>query len=154
MPEQFAAHSDPVSVEPAQDSPAEEPEAGGKYTLASREEADAVLAKCTDALAMIPYVEVDSGEVQESNRSLIVVKCHARAARFTPEMVRLDVTTVWKSVVVGDNESIHNFADTATGYDFRFAILYTNGTFLTGCFQIEPPPNEGPPSRLSRIAPK
>jgi hypothetical protein len=89
---------------------------------------------------MIPYVEVSAGEVQDSNKEMVLIKCHARTDRFTPEMMRLDFTTVWKAIVVAENTSMHSFLDTAVGFEFRFAILYEGGTYITGRFMIEPPP--------------
>lgn len=129
--------------------------AKGKYAPASQAEAQAVLDLCIDALGMIPYVEITSGTIQESNRERIFVTCHPRTCSFTPDMIRLDVMTVWKSVVVGENTSVHLFTDIETGYTFRFAILYGGKTYLTGCFLIEPPPQQdGTATRLSRVSSK
>jgi hypothetical protein len=120
------------------------------YSPASEADIDAALTRCTEALELIPYMEVEEGIRQESQREMIRIRCRTRTDSFALDMVEIDVSTVWRAVLVAGNSSMQNVVDAEDGFDFRFAILAADGTYLTGLIEVRQPVRDR--IRLSRLA--
>lgn len=104
------------------------------YTAAPTQTVQSFLARCTEALAHSPGFEVESACRQESGGEMILVQCRSES---TYDEARKEIIPLWQTEVAKDEVSLHVVDNTNRGLDFKFAILYQNGTFLTGRIVVE-----------------
>lgn len=128
-PQGDSSHTETASESPAAVTP--------RYAPLDRVERHKTLCRILDSVERLQYLEVTSSSAEGEPRQMIAVQMQIRRAKFSPEMIKADLRTVWQTGVAEGASAVYRISDTYCGFEFRFALMYDSGQFVTGLIEVD-----------------
>ena len=105
------------------------------YTLADQWQRGDALQDFVTSLRRLNYISVGRSEVTTKNHPMIEVKSQFALAKRLPELVQIDLTTVWKEASKGASHACHAYEWTPSGFDAHFLLVQDSAAF-TFCIHV------------------
>lgn len=90
-----------------------------------------------DAMTAAPYLRVSVANVGASLHTMLELRGQLNVEGVHLDMIKADVERIWiKDLAVG-TDARHALLDKAYGFDFQFAALTSQNTYITGVLSVK-----------------